>query len=151
LNITIKQLTAADLTQFKQMLLLFANVFEMHDHKMPGEGHLKKLLNNENFIVYIALHENEMIGGLTAHVLPSCYAESSEVYIYDLAVKTSFQRKGAGKKLLQVLTEYCGKNNCKGFFVQADEADTHALEFYRSTGGSPKNVVHFNYETKKGA
>jgi aminoglycoside 3-N-acetyltransferase I len=86
-----------------------------------------------------------VVGGLTAHILPSYYSSSSEVYLYDLAVKTSFQRKGIGKKLLLALTAYCRENNYKAFFVQADEADSHALEFYSATGGSPEKVVHFNY------
>ena len=127
------------------MLTLFEQVFEMKDFKMPGEKHLKKLLGSKNFVVFIALDENVVIGGLTAHILPSYYSESSEVYIYDLAVKTNFQRKGIGKKLLLALTAYCRENNYKAFFVQADEADGHALEFYSATGGLPEKVVHFNY------
>jgi aminoglycoside 3-N-acetyltransferase I len=145
LNITIKQIAAGDLNEFIQMLRLFEEVFEMQDFQMPRESHLKKLLRGKNFIAFIALHENAVIGGLTAHLLPSYYSASSEVYLYDLAVKASFRRKGIGKKLLQALMVYCGENNYKAFFVQADEADIHALEFYRATGGSPQKVVHFNY------
>lgn len=145
MNIIIKRLAADDLNEFMQMLRLFEEAFEMKDFQMPGENHLKKLLRSKNFIVFIALHENVVSGGLTAHILPSYYSESSEVYIYDLAVKTSFRRKAIGKKLLLALTVYCRQNNYKAFFVQADEADSHALEFYRATGGSPEKVVHFNY------
>ena len=145
MNITIKQLAPGDFDEFIQMLQLFEEVFEMKALQLPPEKHLKKLLRSKNFIVFIALHENVVIGGLTAHILPSYYSSSSEVYLYDLAVKTSFQWKGTGKKLLLALTGYCRQNNYKAFFVQADAADVHALEFYRATGGSPQKVVHFNY------
>ncbi len=145
MNITIKQLTPSHLNEFRQMLGLFEEVFEMKDLRMPGEGHLKKILRGKNFVVFMALHENVVVGGLTVYILPSYYSESSEVYIYDLAVKADFQRKSVGKKLLLALTAYCGENNYKAFFVQADEADTHALEFYSATGGLPEKVVHFNY------
>ncbi len=146
MNITIKQLTVGDNAEFVQMLRLFENVFEMQDFQMPGEDYLTSLLVRKDFIVFIAQHESTIVGGLTAHVLPSYYFESSEVYIYDLAVETTFQRKGIGKKLLLAVTEYCRLHSCKEFFVQADEPDTHALEFYRSTGGTAEKVVHFNYK-----
>lgn len=145
MNTTIKQLAADDLNEFSQMLRLFGEVFEMTDFKMPAKKHLKKLLHSKNFIAFIAIDDNVVVGGITAHILPSYYSESSEVYIYDLAVKTNFRRKGIGKNLLLALTAYCRENNYKAFFVQADEADSHALEFYSATGGLPEKVVHFNY------
>ncbi len=145
MNIIIKRLAADELNEFFQMLRLFEEAFEMNDFQMPGKKHLKKLLRSKNFIVFAAIDENVVIGGLTAHILPSFYSDSSEVYIYDLAVKTIFQRKGIGKKLLLALKAYCGENNYNAFFVQADETDKHALEFYCATGGSPEKVVHFNY------
>jgi aminoglycoside 3-N-acetyltransferase I len=148
MNITIKQLAADDTSEFIEMLRLFEDVFEMKDFQMPGEDYLTALLGRKDFLVFEAVLENEIVGGLTAHILPSYYFESSEVYIYDLAVKTSFQRKGIGKKLLRALTEYCRRKGYKEVFVQADEPDIHALEFYRSTGGRAKKVVHFYYPIK---
>ena len=148
MNITIKQLKPEDIVEFIGMLQLFEDVFEMKEHQIPYEGYLSKLLSRADFIVYIALHNDAVVGGLTAHVLPSYYFQSSEVYVYDLAVKTTFQRKGIGRKLLRALTAYCELHHYKEFFVQADEPDTHALEFYRSTGGIAEKVVHFNYPIK---
>ena len=145
MNISTKQLAAADINDFIQVLRLFEQVFEMKDLKMPGEKHLKKLLRSKNFVVVTAANENVVVGCLTAHVLPSYYSSSSEVYLYDLVVKADFQRKGIGKKLLEALTVYCRQNNYRAFFVQADEADSNALEFYRATGGLGAKVVHFNY------
>jgi aminoglycoside 3-N-acetyltransferase I len=148
MTITIKQLKPEDVVEFIGMLRLFEDGFEMKDHQIPGEGYLSKLLSRKDFIVFIAVHKTAVVGGLTAHVLPSYYFQSSEVYIYDLAVKTTYQRKGIGRKLIQALTAYCRLRNYKEFFVQADEPDTHALEFYRSTGGRAEKVVHFYYSIK---
>ena len=44
----------------------------------------------------MAVLDNVVVGGLTAHVLPSAYSASAEVYIYDLGVKAEMQRKGIG-------------------------------------------------------
>jgi aminoglycoside 3-N-acetyltransferase I len=145
MDITTKQLTAADTGLFTGLLQLFEEVFEMKGLIIPNEDYLKKLLQREDFIVFVAAYENVIVGGLTAHILPSYYSASSEIYIYDIAVKTNYQRQGIGEKLILALTEYCSKNGYQSFFVQADEKDAHALDFYHSTGGIAKNAVHFNY------
>jgi len=149
MNTAIKQLSADDVEPFKQLLLLFEEVFEMKDHQIPDDTYLQQLLDNEGFLVLVALDGDDVVAGLTAHTIPSYYYTSSEMYLYDLAVKSEFQRKGIGTQLLEALKDYCREKGYKELFVQADEADTHALEFYRSTGGTPEKVVHFYYPAGK--
>lgn len=149
MDIAVKRLGAADMQEFIGLLGVFERAFEMKDVQLPSQVHLKKLLERKDFIVFIAKHDHAVIGGLTAHVLVSYYTASSEVYIYDLAIDTPFQRKGVGKKLIGKLGDFCRENGFSTFFVQADEVDAHALAFYRSTGGSPEQVVHFNYPINK--
>jgi aminoglycoside 3-N-acetyltransferase I len=145
MEIMIKQLTAADISNFKEMLLLFEDVFEMTDFKMPSDTYLQALLTRADFLAFAAIHRGIIVGGITAHVLHSYYYQSAEVYIYDLAIKTEHQRKGFGKMLLEAVKSYCKQNNYNAIFVQADEADQHALDFYRSTGGHAVKVVHYTY------
>jgi aminoglycoside 3-N-acetyltransferase I len=47
------------------------------------------------------------------------------------------------------ITGYCQKMGMEEVFVQADEEDHHAIEFYRVTGGIGENVVHFYYPLNK--
>jgi GNAT superfamily N-acetyltransferase len=117
----------------------------MKDHQMPPDHHLKALLANNAFTVLVALDGDRVVGGLTAHTIPSYYCELPEMYLYDMAVATDHQRKGIGVKLLQTLKDHCRENGYSEIFVQADKPDTHALEFYRSTGGNAEQVVHFTY------
>jgi len=145
MEISIQQLLPHDISVFAGLLRVFEDVFEMKDFSLPDDAWLSTLLHQKEFTVFVAKDGDTVIGGLTAYVLKSYYAESSEVYLYDLAVATSFQRKGIGRELLLALTGFCRQNNFREFFVQASEGDTHALEFYRSTGGIPEKVVHFNY------
>jgi aminoglycoside 3-N-acetyltransferase I len=149
MDITVKQLSGGDIEEFREMLRLFAEVFEMKDYQIPDDSYLQQLLKNEGFLVLVALDGKHVIGGLTAHTIPSYYFPSSEMYLYDLAVKTEFQRKGIGTRLLHALKDYCREKGYKEFFVQADESDTHALEFYRSAGGKAERVVHFCYTAGK--
>ncbi len=142
----IKHLTNKDWATFNLLINLFNTVFE-EEPKTGSEANSLRLLNNNHFIAIVALAENEVLGGLTAYELPMYYSDSSEVFLYDLAVKPEHQRLGIGKGLIQSLKEHCIKNGIKEFFVMAHEEDEHAIEFYRSTGGKSEKVVNFLYET----
>ncbi len=147
MNIEIKHLNQNDIVHFTDLVRVFADVFDMEPFRLPDVNYLQKLLRRKEFIVLAAILGNDVVGGLTAHILPSCYSETSEVYIYDLAVKPIHQRKGIGRKLLVSLSEYCKMSGFREFFVQADVDDVHALDFYQSTGGLAEKVVHYSYTT----
>lgn len=142
----IKHLRKEDLADFQALINLFNAVFE-EESRIAGETHLLKLLSSQSFIALAALVENEVVGGLTAYELPMYYSDSSEIFLYDLAVKPEFQRMGIGKGLIQSLKEHCVKYGIKIFFVMAHEEDEHAIEFYRATGGKSEKVMNFLYET----
>jgi aminoglycoside 3-N-acetyltransferase I len=141
----IQRLREEDAILFRQLIAVFQEVFEMKNTATPNDVYLLKLLADPAFYAYIIKIENEIVGGLTAYELANYYSESSEMFIYDMAVKTAFQHKGLGKQLIQSLKEYCLSNNIGTMFVAAQEADQHAIEFYHSTGGTAEKVIHFNY------
>jgi aminoglycoside 3-N-acetyltransferase I len=145
MHIEIKKLSQPDLDKFKELIKVFEVVFEMKNFQMPEENHLQQLLEKDGFFVFVAFSERKVIGGLTSYTLEQYYSKSPLVYIYDLAVKTEFQRQGIGKRLMSALTDYCREIGIEEVFVQADEEDVHAIEFYHSTGGIAEKVVHFNY------
>ena len=116
---------------------------------MPDEAYLRTLVARRDFIVFVARTPDAVIGGLTAHMLPSYYTESSEAYLYDLAIDSGFRRKGVGRKLLNALADYCRTHGIREFFVQADAPDQHALDFYTASGGKPEQVVHYTFPVEK--
>ncbi|MEP7134596.1 MAG: GNAT family N-acetyltransferase [Chloroflexota bacterium] len=146
--IEIKQLTLEDLATFISLIDLFNTVFEEEYPSIGSEANSLKLLNNKSFIALVALAGDEVVGGLTAYELPKYYSDSSEIFLYDLAVKPEYQRMGIGKGLIQSLKEYCAKNGIEEFFAMAHEEDEHAIEFYHATGGKAEKVVNFLYEAK---
>ena len=149
MNIDVRKLDAQDVNLFSQLIGLFKDVFETNTGKMPPQDYLQQLLNLDSFLVFVALLEGHVIGGLTAHTLPRYDAVTSSVYLYDLAVSTRYQRQGVGKQLLTSLTEYCRRLGVGEVFVQADGDDTHAIDFYRSTGGISQKVIHFTYPLER--
>ncbi|EQA35951.1 FR47-like protein [Leptospira inadai serovar Lyme str. 10] len=144
-EIKIQKLSYQDIDKFIDLIRVFETVFEMKNFKLPDETYLRHLLKNEAFFVFVALFEEKVVGGLTTYTLHQYYSRLPLVYIYDLAVLTEFQRQGIGKSLIAKTTEYCKEIGMEEVFVQADLADTHAIDFYRSTGATAENVIHFYY------
>jgi aminoglycoside 3-N-acetyltransferase I len=145
-EIKISKLEKNDTLIFHQLILLFNEVFETGKNAVPAEPYLQSLLERSGFIVLVIKCGNEIAGGLTAFELPMYDAERSEIFIYDVAVKAQFQRKGFGRQLLAELKKHCKENGIQEFFVPAHEEDKHALDFYRSAGGKAEKVIQFNFE-----
>lgn len=146
MEITIKKIEAKDTVLFQQQIRLFEDVFAMKNFKMPSAEHLQSLLQNPLFITFAALYENKVVGGLTAYVLNQYYSERPLAYLFDLAVANEYQRKGIGRQLITSLNSYCRSLGFEEVFVQADEVDDYALDFYRSTNPTEEEKVrHFYY------
>jgi ribosomal protein S18 acetylase RimI-like enzyme len=149
-EVEVRRLSNDDLSIFRSLIEMFNKVFEENESAMGSRTSLQRLLENRNFIVLAAIAGNEVLGGLTAYELPMYYSDEPEIFLYDLAVQTEYQRMGIGKRLIQKLREYCLENGVKTFFVMAHEEDEHAVEFYHSTGGQGEKVVNFIYTSNPG-
>lgn len=141
----IDRLQAGDSTLFKKVILLFGEVFEMSDFQPPTEEYLESLLMKPDFFAFAAFEDDLVIGGLTGYLLPQYYFTKPLAYIYDMAVKTAFQRKGIGSQLIEATLNYCKSLGVGELFVQADDTDDYALEFYHSTGGLRGKAINFYY------
>lgn len=148
-NIEVLKLTGKDLDKFIQLIELFETVFEMEDLQMPENEYLRGQLLKGDFLVFVARAGNKVVGGLTAYTWHQYYSKTTQVYIYDLAVKSTMQRKGIGKLLISAIRDYCKNIGVGEMYVQADKVDDHAIDFYHSTGGTEREVIHFNYLLKK--
>lgn len=123
---------------------MMAEVFEEPQERL-SDTYLDDLLAREAFWAIAALSGDEVVGGLTAHALPMTRTESTEVFIYDVAVRADRQRRGIGRQLVM---ELCASATEAGFgdvFVPVDVADGHALDFYRALGGQPAPVTIFTF------
>ena len=142
----ISKLLPDDTDKLKQLLLVYNGVFAWQDFVLPSDAYLQKMLNNPQHLVFVALLNNTVIGGFTAYILPEFETENSLVYIYDLAVSTTYQRQGIGQQLIQGIRSYCShQTSLIELFVQADEKDDYAVDFYRKTGGSEMKVRQLSY------
>ena len=102
-----------------------------------------QLLRQNSFWVLAAFVGSEIVGGLTAHTLSMTRSASSELLIYDLAVRRENQRQGVGRRLIRELRDRAVAVGIRDVFVPADNEDSHALDFYRALGAWESPVTHF--------
>lgn len=147
MSISIHLVQPSQLRDFDALLSVFAEAFEMENFKRPDAAYLQTLLSRDNFLVIVATAQDKIVGGLTVYLLPQYYSAKTQAYIYDFAVAPAYHRQGIGRQLMQFFAEYCRRNGFETAFVQADEEDAHALEFYRATRATRENAVrHFTYD-----
>ena len=144
-SLKIYRIRENDVKRFIELVEILNEVFEA-PNKVASEIQLKKLLNKSDFHAIVAIKDNKVIAGLTAYELERYYNDKSELYIYDIGVKTELHNQGIGKKLIEYLKDYSKKNGIEGIFVDAHSEDEQAVKFYESTFGKSEKVDHFNFE-----
>jgi aminoglycoside 3-N-acetyltransferase I len=130
---------------------LFATMAEVfgQDCESLSDGYLDRILAREDFWAIAACVGDLVVGGLTAHALPMTSSSSSEMFIYDIAVRSDYQRQGVGRRLLTELRTRAAASGIRVVFVAADNADTDALDFYRALGGSASPVTFYTFASNE--
>lgn len=131
---------------------MMVNIFEENagdDEVNPlNDDYLDRLLGRDSFWAFAAFKGAEIVGGLTAHTLQMTRSSSSEVFIYDLAVRQDHQRQGIGRRLIHELRGCAAAAGIREIFVAADNADTHALDFYKAQGAVASPVTLFTFTSR---
>lgn len=144
IKIRTSRLQSGEQEAARELFELMATVFgeepgPLSDHYVDG------LLRREDFWAIAAFVGREVAGGITAHMLPMTGREASEMFIYDVAVRERYQRKGVGRRLIAALSEAAAAAGVDDIFVAADNSDVHALDFYEALGGLASPVTVFTF------
>ncbi len=126
------------------MFAALAEAFE-EDVGTLGDAYVDGLLRREDLWLIAAWDKGGVAGGLTAHILPMTRNESSEVFLYDIGVRPTSQRRGMGRALVEGLRRDAAAAGLGDVFVPAENEDVHALDFYRALGGEACAVTHFTF------
>jgi aminoglycoside 3-N-acetyltransferase I len=143
----IRRLGVDDADVAQQTFVTMADVFGAEGGTGVSLEYTRRLLRDVHFWVLSAVDGGEVVGGLTAHELAMTRSETTELFIYDVAVREDRQRTGVGRALITHLLNIGERAGIKVYFVPADNEDTHALDFYRNVGGTPSAVTFFTFET----
>jgi aminoglycoside 3-N-acetyltransferase I len=139
-----QRLSPDDRDQARRLFALMADVFGEGPAAL-SDAYLERLLLSDGFWVIAAFVRGDLVGGLTAHTLAMTRKESSELFIYDIAVLPSHQRQGVGRLLVTTLLDAAARLGIRDVFVPADNEDTHALDFYRALGAAASAVTFFTF------
>src|SRR5262245_43053913 len=131
-----ERLGAAEVAAMHMANRLFKEVFggEGYHGPEPGDAHLARLLDDDRFIALTAHDAGEMVGALAAYELVKFEAERSEIYIYDLAVREEYRRRGVATGLIETLQRIARDKGAWVVFVQADPPDGPANALYEKLG-----------------
>lgn len=147
----VRRLGPGEAGLFRELNQMFSEVFgdEFGDtayaSAKPADAYLETLLAKPHITPLVALSGNHIVGGLVAYVLDKFEQERSEVYIYDLAVREEYRRRGIARNLILELNKHAQKAGAWVIYVQADkdEADLPARKLYESLG-EREDVFHYD-------
>lgn len=147
----IRRLGAKDVAAMEAANLLFQEVFAEEGYHGPpaSRDHLARLLADEKFIALAAYESGAMAGALAAYELVKFEADRSEIYIYDLAVREEYRRRGIATALIGALEPIARQKGAWVIFVQADPPDLPAVALYDRLG-TRETVLHFDIRVSSG-
>lgn len=148
----MRRLRPDDLDALKAMNVLFGEVFDDPDNYAaapPGDAYLERLARQEQFIALSASIDGEHAGGLAAYELVKFEQQRSEIYIYDLAVRAAYRRRGVANALIEALKPIARQCGAWMIFVQADPIDGPAVALYDKLGAR-EEVLHFDISPATG-
>jgi aminoglycoside 3-N-acetyltransferase I len=157
LALHVRRLGSGDEALALATFSMMANVFQENDDDEadtaapPDHAYVRDLLHREDFFVVAAIENQTVVGGITGHVLPMTRNRSSELFIYDLAVRNDRQRRGIGRALVSKLCALAAESGITTSFVPAENEDTHAIDFYRAIGGAGSQVTFFVFTHRPAA
>lgn len=144
----VQQVRPQDLPRMRALLQTFGEVFgelDTYVARPPDDAYLRGLLASHSFVALVALHNNDVVGGLAAYELKKFEQARSEFYIYDLAVSATHRRRGIATALIERLQTIAAERGAYEIFVQADTGpeDAAAIALYDKLG-QRESVLHFD-------
>lgn len=144
---TVQRIGAGETRRMRELSRVLGEVFDEIDNyasNQPDESYLQNLLANPGFIALAAIEGQRIVAGLVAYELPKFEQARSEIYVYDLGVKSGFRRRGIATSLLRELGLIGRERGAWTMFLQADYGDDPAIALYSGLGRR-EDVIHFDF------
>lgn len=129
-------------------MAVFSLISSVFDEPLCDQSpaYVEKRLRREDFWAIAAIEDRAPVGGLTAYTLPMTRSQLDELLIYDLAVLPTHQRRGIGRRPIQTVQGLAADAGIETSWVPVANEDSHAIDFYRSIGGTPNPVTIVTFD-----
>ena len=109
------------------------------------EQRTKNFLCDANHNLALAIEDEIVIGFASAvqYIHPD---KPAELWINEVGVAPTHQRRGIGTDLLKALFEVGRQQGCVGAWVLTDQHSNPAMRLYASLGGQESNQVMFSFD-----
>lgn len=111
-----------------------------------GDGDPEGLLADPRTLMLVAFDDERPVGFVLAHELPRRHGDRSKLFVYEVDVAESHQRRGIGKALLARLAELARERGIRIGFVLTDHDNVPANALYGGAGrASSRGVVEWEF------
>lgn len=114
-----------------------------------GPGDPEALLADPRTLLLVAFDGERPVGLVLAHELPRRHGDRARLFVYEVDVAESHQRRGIAFALLGRLADLARERGIRAGFVLTDPGNGPANALYRSAGGATESVTvqwEFRYE-----
>jgi len=114
-----------------------------------GPGDPEALLADPRTLMLVAFDGERPVGLVLAHELPRRHGDRAKLFVYEVDVAASHQRRGIASALLGRLADLARERDIRVGFVLADPGNGAANALYRGAGGATESVTvqwEFRYE-----
>lgn len=150
------KIRAAHKDDINELALLLKQLFSIEedftfeaDKQKRGLG---LLLDSDNSRIFVAEEYGRVIGMVTGQLVISTAEGELSLLIEDMVVDRQQRGKGAGRELLQMITEWAKKRGAHRMQLLADLNNHRAFSFYEREEWDRTNLVclrKYNWDNRK--
>jgi ribosomal protein S18 acetylase RimI-like enzyme len=142
MSFKIRKITEKDL---KQVVSLADQGLEYHRKLAPNQlmpmdkirkyEHFKQFIRNEAYLIIVAEQDNNIIGYLVSEFVDTPWFQKKfGCEIREIVIDESYQSKGIGTELINVLKVECYSRKVENIRVDVLVANSRAINFYHNFG-----------------
>ena len=110
-----------------------------------GPGDPEGLLADPRALLLVALDADRPVGFVLAHELPRRHGDRANLFVYEVDVAESHQRRGIASALLARLAALARERGIRVGFVLTEPDNEPANALYRSLGGTSQLDVEWTF------
>jgi aminoglycoside 3-N-acetyltransferase I len=110
-----------------------------------GPGDPEGLLADPRTLLLVAFDAERPVGFVLAHELPRRHGDRANLFVYEVNVADSHQRRGIASALLARLAELARERGIRVGFVLTEPDNEAANALYRSLGGTSQPDVEWTF------